>query len=92
MTVLVVDDGGYGMLRYDQQVAGDAERGVDLHGPDWVALALAFGLTAHAVPSVGAPLRDALAQAAERDGPTLLHVPARLHPPRTTSPRWHETG
>ena len=61
MTVLVVDDGGYGMLRYDQQVAGDPERGVDLHGPDWVALAAAFGLAALAVPSVGEPLRAALA-------------------------------
>ena len=38
-TVLVVDDGGYGMLRYDQVRAGDAEVGVDLVTPDFVALA-----------------------------------------------------
>ena len=44
VTVLVVDDGGYGMLRYDQQAAGDPERGVDLLGPDWVALAQSFGM------------------------------------------------
>ena len=92
VTVLIVDDGGYGMLRYDQQVAGDPERGVDLHGPDWVALAAAFGLPAFAVASVGAPLREALAAAAGRPGPTLLHVPALLYPPRTTSPRWREAG
>ncbi len=56
VTVLVVDDGGYGMLRYDQQAAGDPERGVDLLGPDWVALAQSFGMTAASVASVGEPL------------------------------------
>ena len=39
VTVLVVDDGGYGMLRYDQDRAGDAHRGVDLFRPDFAALA-----------------------------------------------------
>jgi acetolactate synthase-1/2/3 large subunit len=34
VTVLVVDDGGYGMLRYDQARVGDPEVGVDLVGPD----------------------------------------------------------
>ena len=92
VTVLVVDDGGYGMLRHDQQVAGDPERGVDLDGPDWIALADAFGIAAHALDSVGAPLAAALADAAARPGPTLLHVRARLHPPRTTSARWGESG
>ncbi len=90
VTVLVIDDGGYGMLRYDQLVAGDPERGVDLQGPDWVALAHAFGLAASEVESVGEPLREALAVSADRAGPSLLHVRARLHPPRTTSPRWNE--
>jgi acetolactate synthase I/II/III large subunit len=90
VTLLLVDDGGYGMLRYDQTVAGDAERGVDLHGPNWVALSEAYGLPARSVSSLGAPLRDALAEAAGSGGPSLLHVAAALHPPRTTSPRWQE--
>ena len=29
-TAVIVDDGGYGMLRYDQQLAGEAQYGVDL--------------------------------------------------------------
>ncbi len=33
VTVLVVDDGGYGMLRYDQARVGDPEVGVDLVTP-----------------------------------------------------------
>ena len=44
VTVLVVADGGYGMLRFDQQRGGHAERGVDLDPPDWAALGQAFGL------------------------------------------------
>ncbi|MBW0114630.1 thiamine pyrophosphate-binding protein [Pseudonocardia abyssalis] len=89
VTVLVVDDGGYGMLRYDQQRAGHPERGVDLVTPDFPALAAAFGLPATAVASV-AELREPLAAAVATGGPHLLRVPAVLTPPRTTSPRWAE--
>lgn len=91
ITLLVVDDGGYGMLRFDQRGRGGAERGVDLLGPDWVALAGAYEIPASAVESVGEPLAAALQQASERPGPTLVHVPAALYPPRTTSPRWAES-
>ncbi|MCW2717129.1 thiamine pyrophosphate-binding protein [Pseudonocardia sp.] len=90
VTVLVVDDGGYGMLRYDQVRAGDAEVGVDLTTPDFVALATAFGLPATNVPSVGVGLEKALIAAVASGGPHLVRVPALLTPPRTTSPRWHE--
>ena len=90
VTVLVVDDGGYGMLRYDQARVGDPEVGVDLVGPDLSALAAAYGLPATAVPSVGDGLASALAKAVGSGGPHLVHVRARLIPPRTTSPRWRE--
>ncbi len=90
VTVLVVDDGGYGMLRYDQARAGDAAAGVDLLTPDFLALAAAFGLPATGVPSVHGGLAGALAAAVRSGGPHLVRVPARLMPPRTSSPRWHE--
>jgi acetolactate synthase-1/2/3 large subunit len=89
VTVLVVDDGGYGMLRYDQVRAGDPTSGVDLVTPDLVALAASFGLAATAVDSV-AELAGPLAAAVGSGAPHLVRVPARLTPPRTTSPRWHE--
>jgi thiamine pyrophosphate-dependent acetolactate synthase large subunit-like protein len=89
ITLLVVDDGGYGMLRYDQERAGDVPRGVDLVTPDFPALAAAFGLHATAVPSM-AELAGPLAAAVRSGLPHLVRVPARLLPPRTTSPRWHE--
>jgi acetolactate synthase-1/2/3 large subunit len=90
VTVLVVDDGGYGMLRYDQARVGDPEVGVDLVGPDFLAVAAAFGMPATGVSSVRDGLAAALAKAVGSGGPHLVHVPARLLPPRTTSPRWHE--
>jgi acetolactate synthase-1/2/3 large subunit len=89
VTVLVVDDAGYGMLRYDQDVAGHPHVGVDLCTPDFVALAATFGMAATAVPET-AELADALSAALSTGRPHLVHVRARLKPPRTTSPRWRE--
>ena len=90
VTVLVVDDGGYGMLRYDQVHAGDQPTGTELRAPDFPAVARAFGLPAVAVPAIGPELSRALAAGLAGGRPNLVHVPARLTPPRTTSPRWHE--
>ena len=39
LTAVVVDDGGYGMLRFDQDLRGDPHEGVDLVTPDFAALA-----------------------------------------------------
>jgi thiamine pyrophosphate-dependent acetolactate synthase large subunit-like protein len=91
VTVLVVDDGGYGMLRFDQRAFGHPERGFDLAGPDWLALAAAFGIVAEEAAGAGEPLRAALARAAASGGPRLVLLRAALYPPRTTSPRWNET-
>jgi acetolactate synthase-1/2/3 large subunit len=90
VTVLLVDDGGYGMLRFDQMVAGEPERGVDLTGPDWLALAQAYGVPAEVAPDTGAGLLAALSRAAEAGGPRLVLLRTALYPPRTTSPRWAE--
>ncbi len=44
IALVIVDDGGYGMLRYDQRIFGHPERGVDLVTPDWTLLAASFGI------------------------------------------------
>nr|MBA2553692.1 thiamine pyrophosphate-binding protein [Geodermatophilaceae bacterium] len=88
VTVLVVDDGGYGMLRYDQQRLGDPHRGVDLYSPDWAQLGAAFGIPTQLVGDLGNPLQHALQQALSAGGPQLVVAAARLIPPLTTSPRW----
>jgi thiamine pyrophosphate-dependent acetolactate synthase large subunit-like protein len=90
VTVLVVDDGGYGMLRYDQDHAGDEHRGVDLVRPDFAALAESFGITATRVSGLGEPLAKALGEALASNEPRLVVTEATLVPPRTTSPRWAE--
>ncbi len=93
VTLLVVDDGGYGMLRFDQQVFGHPERGVDLLTPEWRSLGLAFGIATETVPDLGA-LGDALGRAHEanlRGEPRIVVWHERLFPPRTTSPRWFES-
>jgi thiamine pyrophosphate-dependent acetolactate synthase large subunit-like protein len=90
VTVLVVDDGGYGMLRYDQDRAGIPHRGVDLVGPDLAALAAAFDIPAVVVGEGGASLESALRESLTARGPRLVVLELTLLPPRTTSPRWHD--
>jgi thiamine pyrophosphate-dependent acetolactate synthase large subunit-like protein len=87
-TVLVVVDGGYGMLRYDQDRAGAPHRGVDLTAPDFVAVAQAFGVEAERVTASG--LADALGRSLASGAPRLLELHAAMVPPRTTSPRWFD--
>ncbi len=89
LTVVLVDDGGYGMLRFDQEVAGDQPFGVDLVTPDFCALAGAFGIEAAKVAGFGDEFERALAGAVASGEPSLLVVEARLKPPPTTSPRWY---
>lgn len=88
ITLLVVDDGGYGMLRYDQLRAGDEHRGVDLHSPDWALLGAAFGIPTTVLDGVDDRLGPALREGIESRCPRLVVVRARFVPPRTTSPRW----
>ena len=89
ITLLIDDDGGYGMLRFDQRVFGHPERGVDLVTPDWLALAASFGISGMR----GDALEEALrwGHARNREGePAVIVTSLALHPPRTTSPRWSE--
>lgn len=92
VTLLVIDDGGYGMLRFDQQVFGHPERGVNLGNPDWVALAASFGIggqEATTASELSGLLRQARVANAAGE-PRLIAWKQRLFPPRTTSPRWFE--
>jgi acetolactate synthase-1/2/3 large subunit len=90
VTVLVVDDRGYGMLRYDQDHAGDERRGVDLVRPDFAALGHSFGIPVVVAPPAGDGLADVLDTALASGGPRMVVLELALTPPRTTSPRWHD--
>ena len=88
-TIVVVDDGGYGMLRHGP-TAQDSSVGVanDLPAVDFVQVAAGFGIEATRVDGFGADYARALALAVESDAPRVLHVRAQLPPPVTTTPFW----
>jgi len=90
LTLVIVDDGGYGMLRFDQVKAGDEPYGVDLHTPDFAAMAASFGLRAETVEGLDDDFGVALAEHAADPGPSVLVAKAEaLVPPPTTSPQWY---
>jgi acetolactate synthase-1/2/3 large subunit len=91
LTAVIVDDGGYGMLRYDQDVSGAERYGVDLHTPDFAALAGAFGIRAQTVDDLDDAFGEALAQHVADPEPSLLvaRTPEPLVPPPNTSPNWY---
>jgi thiamine pyrophosphate-dependent acetolactate synthase large subunit-like protein len=92
VTILVVDDGGYGMLRFNGQEVEKSRPGTNLATPDFVQLAQAFGLPATRVRHVGPPLEEAVRGALGRGGPEVVVCEASLFPPKSTSPRWAETS
>lgn len=90
VTVVLVDDGGYGMLAYDFTKDGLAPLGCDLDPPDFVAMAAAFRVDARevTVAELGVAVADGIASGR----PNLLVVKASWTPPPTTSPRWYRAG
>jgi thiamine pyrophosphate-dependent acetolactate synthase large subunit-like protein len=91
LTAVVVDDGGYGMLRYDQDTSGEARYGVDLVTPDFAALAASFGVRAETVDGLEDEFGEALAAHVADPDPSLLvaRTPEPLIPPPNTSPNWY---
>jgi thiamine pyrophosphate-dependent acetolactate synthase large subunit-like protein len=88
-TAVIVDDGGYGMLRFDQRRQARETYGVDLLTPDFVALAQAFGVRAERVEGLTDAFADALGRHLADPEPSVLVAAAALQPPPTTSPRWY---
>jgi thiamine pyrophosphate-dependent acetolactate synthase large subunit-like protein len=91
LTTVIVDDGGYGMLRYDQDVHGDQRYGVDLHTPDFAVMAEAFGVRAETVDGLEDAFGEKLARHVEDPVPSVLvaRTPEPLVPPPNTSPNWY---
>ncbi|HKG66625.1 MAG TPA: thiamine pyrophosphate-binding protein [Solirubrobacteraceae bacterium] len=91
LTLVIVDDGGYGMLRYDQDVTGADRYGVDLVTPDFCALARSFGIRAQQVDELDDEFGAALAEHVLDPEPSVLVAltPEPLIPPPNTSPNWY---
>jgi thiamine pyrophosphate-dependent acetolactate synthase large subunit-like protein len=88
LTILLHDDGGYGMLRFDQQVMKHPERGVNLFNPDWQVLAQSFGI--EFVQTNLAQLSEVLAKRSVSRAPGIVLIKDPIYPPKSTSPRWSE--
>jgi acetolactate synthase I/II/III large subunit len=74
LTVVLFNDGGYGILRNLQDAHFDGRRfGVDLDTPDYVELGRSFGMWAGQVRS-SFELRPQLTEALQQAGPALLEV------------------
>jgi acetolactate synthase-1/2/3 large subunit len=83
VAVLVIDDGGYGILRAYQDERGFGHAGVDLVNPDFVALAEAFGLPARR--SSPARLDADLGWALSLGGPSMVALELELALPEPCS-------
>jgi acetolactate synthase I/II/III large subunit len=75
-TLLVVDDGGYGILREYQRDAYGETFAVDLEQPDFSELARSFGVPVESTTPDA--LGEALGRALATRGPAVVHLPARL--------------
>ncbi|MFP5225734.1 MAG: thiamine pyrophosphate-binding protein [Actinomycetota bacterium] len=90
VTVLVVNDAGYGMLRYDEEERYGRTFADRLEVPDLVALAGSFGLPAKRITAKG--LAAGIRWGLKQQGPSLIELRTRFDPPPTTSPAWHRKG
>lgn len=72
VTWLIVDDGGYGILREYMEGAFGKATATELARPDFVALAQSFGIPAQAVEPED--IGTALAEALKSDGPNVIVV------------------
>lgn len=73
LTVLVCNDGGYGVLRNMQDAHVGRRAGVDLHTPDFGGLATALGLP-HQLVRAPERFAEALDKALAERGPSILEL------------------
>lgn len=86
VTLVIVDNGGYGEIRNEMADRGDEPSGVVLAGPDFPALARAMGARGVHVDGEDA-LLAALYEADENAGPTLIHITERSRAGEAMLPR-----
>ncbi|KAM9863756.1 acetolactate synthase large subunit [Leucobacter sp. BZR 635] len=77
ITVVCVDNGGYGEIQQNEEDRGIAPIAVQLTQPDWPALAQSLGGTGFAVGEASA-LESVVAGAIATPGVSLVHVPMHL--------------
>lgn len=74
LVVVVLNDAGYGMIKWKQREAGLRDFGLDFGNPDFAALAKSFGAHGHVV-SKAAQFRPTLERALRTDGVHVIDLP-----------------
>nr|ALV85580.1 thiamine pyrophosphate enzyme N-terminal TPP binding domain protein [uncultured bacterium pA1] len=74
LVVIVLNDGGFGMIKWKQQSMGHPDFGLDFGNPDFVKYAEAYGAKGHRV-SAAAEFAPMLAAALAGKGVHLIEVP-----------------
>jgi len=73
-TVMVWEDGGYGLIGWKQTNEFGRHTDLAFGNPDWVKMAESFGWHGHLVPK-SEDLQDVLRQSFNEEGPSLVVVP-----------------
>ncbi|MFT7222806.1 MAG: acetolactate synthase-1/2/3 large subunit [Cellvibrionaceae bacterium] len=74
ITVMVWEDGGYGLISWKQENEFDRSTDLAFTNPDWLKLADAFGWNGYLVTEAQ-KLQSALEQTFQETGPSLLVIP-----------------
>lgn len=82
ITIIVVDDGGYGMLGFAAQQRFGRTFATDLATPDYAMVAGAFGIKAWAASLADERVPALLRAAIRHRGPNLHHLRGQMPPPR----------
>lgn len=82
LTLVVVDDGGYGMLRYAANARFGRTFSVDLASPDFAAVGRAFAIPTWSASLDEADLPKIMREAVDLQGPSMVVLSGALVPPR----------
>jgi acetolactate synthase-1/2/3 large subunit len=74
LTILIWEDGGYGLISWKQDDEFDRHTALSFGNPDWLKLADAFGWTGTSVERAE-DLQAALSEALDTPGPSLVVIP-----------------
>lgn len=74
ITVMVWEDGGYGLISWKQENEFDRSTDLAFNNPDWMMLAQSFGWNGHLVTDAS-NLQDALEASFNEAGPSLVVIP-----------------
>ncbi len=74
MTIMVWEDGGYGLIKWKQENEFERSTELQFSNPDWIQLATSFGWNGHHVTDAS-KLQETLEASFNETGPSLVVIP-----------------